>query len=130
MIFVKNLKSGTNSVNKVLFGIIKINKELINEIRSILDDDTSFKQKKLKTLFKVAEELDEVKLNKMSNPYYLRKYRVVGIKKYLSEWYVILKVDTTGNWDVSFNSLSGDEITVLLNLFYSYASFKNKSKTC
>ena len=107
-----------------------MNKELINEIRSILDDDTSFKQKKLKTLFKVAEELDEVKLNKMSKPYYIREYRVAGIKKYLSEWYVILKVDTTGNWDVSFNSLSGDEITVLLNLFYSYTSFKNKSKTC
>ena len=65
----------------------------------------------------------------MSNPYYIREYRVVGIKKYLSEWYIILKVDPT-NWDVSFNSLSGDEITVLLNLFYSYASFKNKSKTC
>ena len=107
-----------------------MNKELINEIRSILDDDTSFKQKKLKTLFKVAEELDEVKLNKMSKPYYIREYRVAGIKKYLSEWYVILKVDTTGNWDVSFSSLSGDEITVLLNLFYSYTSFKNKSKTC
>ena len=107
-----------------------MNKELINEIRYILDDDISFKQKKLKTLFKVAEELDEVKLNKMSNPYYIREYRVVGIKKYLSEWYIILKVDTTDNWDVSFNSLSGDEITVLLNLFYSYVSFKNKSKTC
>lgn len=106
-----------------------MNKELINEIRSILDDDTSFKQKKLNTLFKVAEELDEVKLNKMSKPYYIREYRVVGIKKYLSEWCVVLKVDTTGNWDVSFNNLSGDEITVLLNLFYSYASFKNKSKT-
>ena len=108
-----------------------MNKELINEIRYILDDDISFKQKKLKALFKIAEELDEVKLNKMSSPYYLRKYRVVGIKKYSSEWCVILKIDpTTGNWDVSFNNLSGDEITVLLNLFYSYASFKNKSKTC
>ena len=107
-----------------------MNKELINEIRCILDDDISFKQKKLKALFKIAEELDEVKLNKMSKPYYIREYRVVGIKKYSSEWYVVLKVDTTGNWDVSFNSLSGDEITVLLNLFYSYVSFKNKSKTC
>lgn len=106
-----------------------MNKELINEIRCILDDDISFKQKKLKALFKIAEELDEVKLNKMSKPYYIRKYRVVGIKKYSSEWCVVLKVDTTGNWDVSFNSLSGDEITVLLNLFYSYASFKSKSKT-
>lgn len=108
-----------------------MNKELINEIRRILDDDVSFKQKKLKALFKIAEELDEVKLNKMSDPYFLRKYRVVGIKKSRSEWFLVLKIDpTTGNWDVSFNSLSGDEITVLLNLFYSYASFKNKSKTC
>lgn len=107
-----------------------MNKELINEIRYILDDDISFKQKKLKALFKIAEELDEVKLNKMSSPYYLRKYRVVGIKKYSSEWFVRLRIDPTGNWDVPFNSLSGDEITVLLNLFYSYASFKNKSKTC
>lgn len=108
-----------------------MNKELINEIRCILDDDISFKQKKLKALFKIAEELDEVKLNKMSSPYYIRKYRVVGIKKYLSEWYVILRVySPNDNWDVPFNSLSGDEITVLLNLFYSYASFKNKNKTC
>ena len=67
----------------------------------------------------------------MSSPYYLKKYRVVGIKKHSSEWYVILRVySPNGNWDVPFNSLSGDEITVLLNLFYSYASFKNKSKTC
>lgn len=69
-----------------------MNKELINEIRCILDDDISFKQKKLKALFKIAEELDEVKLNKMSKPYYIREYRVVGIKKYSSEWYVILRV--------------------------------------
>lgn len=125
MTFAKNLKSETNSANKVLFGINKkMNKELIDLLDEILDDDQFFKKQKMEKLLIALEDLGVFKINKLDQIFYIREYPVLEIKYYDYVYYVTLKIKDDLTLDIPCYELSSDEITVMLQICRSYASLE------
>jgi len=104
--------------------------ELIKAIDDILDDDAFFRRRKLELLLNVLEILGTFKTNKMLETFYLRKYPILEIGYFDYLYYAKVKIGHDTTWDITFDTLSSDEITTMLKLCYNYATFGKRRKTC
>lgn len=98
-----------------------MNKELIDLLNEILDNDQFFKEQKMKELLIALENLGIFKTNKLDQIFYIREYPILEIKYNDYVYYVTLKIKDDLTLDIPLYELSSDEITVLLKLCRSYA---------
>lgn len=98
-----------------------MNKELIDLLNEILDNDQFFKEQKMKELLIALENLGIFKTNKLDQIFYIREYLVLEIKYNDYTYYVTLKIKDDLTLDIPLYELSSDKITILLKLCRSYA---------